>query len=46
MQSDHLSIVDQMILPLGQEHYNGKTQYIPVQAGLGEVMTVENLFMI
>ena len=29
MQSDHLMIADWMILPLGQEHSHGKTQYIP-----------------
>ena len=29
IQSDHLSIADQMIPPLGREHSHGKTQYIP-----------------
>ena len=29
IQSDHLSITDPMILPLGREHSHGKTQYIP-----------------
>ena len=28
IQSDHLSIADQMIPPLGREHSHGKTQYI------------------
>ena len=29
IQSDHLSIADRMIPPLGREHSHGKTQYIP-----------------
>ena len=29
IQSDHLSIADRMILPLGREHFHGKTKYIP-----------------
>ena len=29
IQSDHLLIVDWMLLPLGLEHSHGKTQYIP-----------------
>jgi hypothetical protein len=29
IQSDHLSIADRMIPPLGREHFHGKTQYIP-----------------
>ena len=29
IQSDHLSIGDQMIPPSGWEHFHGKTQYIP-----------------
>ena len=51
IESDHLSIADRMIPPLGREHSHGKTQHIPgkqvlVRSGPGEDLTVDFFFII
>ena len=40
IESDHLSIPDQMIPPLGQEHSHGKTQHIP-----GKQVLVRSIYL-
>ena len=45
IQSDHLSITDWMIPPLGRKHSHDKTQYIPgkqvlVRSGLWKIYSI------